>query len=138
MRLYSRHALPSVTLRWDDIDKQSMENLEELIECLQPPQNIKWLNINGYPGTVFPNWKMMCSTHLPNLVRIYLDNCNRCGHVPALRQLHSLEVLDVRRMDGVKYIGEGQSSFRGNGAEIFPSLKGLRLDGMANLEELVG
>ena len=54
-RLSSKHGLQSVTLRWDDVDEQSVENVEEVIECLQPPQTIKKLNIYCYPGTVFPN-----------------------------------------------------------------------------------
>ncbi|XP_012078050.1 disease resistance protein RGA2 [Jatropha curcas] len=124
--------LESLELIWQqgNGNNNSVENFEETLCGRQPHSNLKKLCIIGYEGSKFPNW--MENLLLPNLVEISLTECNKCEHLPSLGKLKFVKVLHLCRMDAVKFIG---SEVYGDGESAFPSLEGLILGSMANLEE---
>ncbi|KAK1554288.1 hypothetical protein Q3G72_010158 [Acer saccharum] len=103
---------------------------EELLENLQPHQNLKRLSIEGYPGKYFPRW--IGTPELPNLTNIVLISCKRCEHLPALGQLPFLKVIYMLGMPNVKNIGSG---FYGRvSGRQFQSLQELSFIDFPNLE----
>ncbi|KAI3992478.1 hypothetical protein MKX01_022569, partial [Papaver californicum] len=81
-----------------------VDNLE-VIEGLQPNQNLKRLGIHNYVGSQFPTWMTSSSNLLPNLVNVVLKYCSRCQHLPAFGQLPFLKFLHIEGLDAVKSIG---------------------------------
>jgi hypothetical protein len=101
---------------WDyDNDEEEREvdydNDEEVLEGLQPHQNLKSLTIEFYKGKKFPSW--MLTSRDPgvglslydNLIEITLSYCTKCEQVPTLGHLPCLRVLKIKGMNNVKCIG---------------------------------
>ncbi|XP_022765944.1 disease resistance protein RGA2-like [Durio zibethinus] len=131
--------LHSLELSWgDDHDGQnsSVRNDsncrlgEKVLNCLQPPQNIKNLSIKGYPGIHLPRW--MNTLALPFLTKVLLINSKRCEHVPALGNFPVLETIHMHGMDAVKNIGS--ELYGEDRKKSFASLKELSLIDFPNLE----
>ncbi|XP_058079940.1 putative disease resistance protein RGA4 [Magnolia sinica] len=117
-----------------DIDLQLEGNVKQTLEGLRPHRNLKRLTVEEYMGVRFPYW--MCSSSLPNLIKVSVINCRRCEQLPPLSHLPFLKVLVIRGMDAVKSIGK---HFYGDDVtEAFPSLKELTIQDMPNLEEWSG
>ncbi|XP_039022003.1 putative disease resistance protein RGA4 [Hibiscus syriacus] len=131
--------LRSLELSWGDDHEGLNLNMsndfickmgENVLECLQPPENLKRLSLKGYPGTFFPRW--MCTPKLLGLTKLELINCNRCHHLPTLGELPFLEVIYMCGMNAVKTIGRefyGEDTRR-----LFGSLKELTLIDFPDLE----
>ncbi|XP_007018346.2 PREDICTED: putative disease resistance protein RGA3 [Theobroma cacao] len=103
---------------------------EKVLDCLQPPENLKRLSIKRYSGIHFPRW--MSTLALPNLTKIELINCKRCEHLPSFGRLPVLEIIHMQGMEAVKNIG---SEFYGEYINrSFASLKELSLIDFPNLE----
>jgi hypothetical protein len=64
------------------------EKHEEVLEGLQPHQNLKSLTITYYEGKKFPSWMLTsCDPGVglslyDNLIEITLSNCTECEQVP--------------------------------------------------------
>ncbi|KAI9199969.1 hypothetical protein LWI28_000920 [Acer negundo] len=135
--LRKKQKLHSLGLSWrNDHDDLIMTNnndsrlAEELLENLQPHQNLKKLSIEGYPGKYFPRW--IGTPELPNLTNIVLIYCKRCEHLPALGQLPFLKTIYMLGMPNVKNIGSG---FYGRvSGRLFRSLQELSFIDFPNLE----
>ncbi|KAK4851289.1 hypothetical protein QYF36_013874 [Acer negundo] len=129
--------LHSLGLSWrNDHDDLIMTNnndsrlAEELLENIQPHQNLKKLSIEGYPGKHFPRW--IGTPELPNLTNIVLIYCKRCEHLPALGQLPFLKTIYMLGMPNVKNIGSG---FYGRvSGRQFQSLQEISFIDFPNLE----
>ncbi|XP_020087036.1 putative disease resistance protein RGA3 [Ananas comosus] len=125
---------------------------EEVLNGLQPHENLTLLAIFCYPGKIFPKW---LESSFPNLVEIYLSSCFRCETLPRISQLHNLETLSLKKLPAVKSLPLlGQlpalkvlnlasllavkslgSEFYGAGDGAFPVLENLSLEHMPELEE---
>ncbi|XP_058185274.1 putative disease resistance protein RGA1 [Rhododendron vialii] len=129
--LKRKHDLVSLYLHWSDHKYENLPNdVEGVLESLQPHSNLKKLSINYYRGSKFPNWMM--GLVLKNLVDISLKFCTRCEQLPPLGKLLSLKKLNIHRMDSLKcfdpeYYGDGEISFQ--------ALETLSLQEMPSLEE---
>ncbi|XP_008775988.2 putative disease resistance protein RGA3 [Phoenix dactylifera] len=125
--------------------------VEDVLRDLQPHENLKVLEIEGYVGKTLPWWLMESS--LPYLAELSLTSCVRCEHLSALEQLHSLRVLKLLMLPAMKCLPAlGQlpdlkvlqlmlpavkclgSEFYG-GEAAFPALEELALSLMSDLEE---
>ncbi|XP_020087034.1 putative disease resistance protein RGA3 isoform X2 [Ananas comosus] len=124
---------------------------EEVLNGLQPHENLTLLGIYRYPGKIFPKW---LESSLPNLVLLHLSFCFRCKALPRTSQLHNLETLSLEKLPVVKSLPSlGQlpalkvlhlvsllavtsldSEFYGAGDDAFPVLENLRLEHMPKLE----
>ncbi|KDP35930.1 hypothetical protein JCGZ_09902 [Jatropha curcas] len=128
MRL--KENLKSLGLYWCENDGQldnRIDAVEDILEALQPHQNLEELHMEGYPGIKFPNWS------LPNLIMVNLSNCKKCECLPTLGNLAFLKMVSFCGMDGVKGIG---LEFYGEGMHTpFPELEELTIKGFPNLEE---
>jgi len=57
--LKKKEYLNSLTLRWSSL-RCSEHNETEVLDALQPPTNIKSVQIEGYPGEYLPSWFRGC------------------------------------------------------------------------------
>ncbi|KAF9671838.1 hypothetical protein SADUNF_Sadunf12G0090600 [Salix dunnii] len=115
-----------------------------LIEVLQPTSHLERLSINGYGGTILPNWMMA----LTRLQELQLRYCQNVEVLPPLGRLPNLESLvlfrvGVRRLDG-GFVGieevENANINEGEIARVtaFPKLKTLQIWGLHEVEEWDG
>ncbi|KAG8364988.1 hypothetical protein BUALT_Bualt18G0055800 [Buddleja alternifolia] len=126
--LMAKRNLTCLILHWkNDINENSAE---EVLEGLQPHENLEKMSISSYQGSRFPNW--MSTVAFKHLKEISLTFCGRCEHLPALGKLPSLTQLRLYRMDSVKHLG---AEWYENGERSFPALESLRISEMPNLEE---
>uniref|UniRef100_A0A0E0KFM7 R13L1/DRL21-like LRR repeat region domain-containing protein n=1 Tax=Oryza punctata TaxID=4537 RepID=A0A0E0KFM7_ORYPU len=104
----------------------------EVLEYLQPHQNLKRLDIIGWMGVKVPSW--LESKWLINLELIFLSGCNAWEQLPPLGQLPSVRTIWLQRLKTVRQIG---LEVYGNGSSdvAFQSLEELVLDDMQELNE---
>ncbi|KAL2243248.1 putative disease resistance protein RGA3 [Sesamum indicum] len=83
-------------------DSDVQESLiNEVMEALQLPPNLRHLTIRGYKGTKFPGWSSSSFNHL-RVVEI--QECNGIPTLPSLGKLPRLEQLSVWRMRGLEFL----------------------------------
>ncbi|XP_015089762.1 putative disease resistance protein RGA3 [Solanum pennellii] len=117
-------------LRWAQVEEmETRENVERVVEGLQPNSDLRKLHLEGYIGANFPSWLM--TTYLVNIVELSLLKCHRCVELPQLEKLPFLEVLTVDGMDSAMYFC-GSSGVK-DSATHFASLKQLTLRNMPSL-----
>uniref|UniRef100_A0A2N9FSP6 Uncharacterized protein n=1 Tax=Fagus sylvatica TaxID=28930 RepID=A0A2N9FSP6_FAGSY len=116
-------------------------NDEEVLEGLQPHQNLKSLTIEGYKGKKFPSWMLTGRdardglSLFDNLIEITLSFYYNCEEVPTLGHLPCLQVLEINEMNNVRCIGTKFYSDGNYRNALFPTLRRLKLSYMINLVE---
>ncbi|XP_030940330.1 putative disease resistance protein RGA3 [Quercus lobata] len=119
-------------------------NDEDVLEGLQPHQNLKSLEIEGFEGKKFPSWMLRsCDAKdalslLDNLIKINLSGCTECEEVPTLGCLPCLKFLVIEGMDKVTCIGVKFYTMYSDDShrnELFPALRKLYLKNMNCLVE---
>ena len=121
-------------------EKSRMENHVKVLNALEPPPNLQYLEITGYPGnTIYPNWMMSWTT----LKKLQLARCRNLEHLPSLGQLPFLEVLAIKWLRKVKKVGDeflGIEDFKNKKDYdiIFPNLKSLLFRDLYSWEEWIG
>ncbi|KAK2977169.1 hypothetical protein RJ640_000420 [Escallonia rubra] len=143
-RLSEKSKIHALGLHWGHSRGNESYNDEDVLEGLKPHSKLRRLTIEYFKGESFASWMIKAgqsSTDLQNLVKIKLKNCSRCEYLPTLGHLPYLKVVDIEKMDGVKFIG---AEFYGQNAdaisseaavEMFPALTKLTLSWLGNLEE---
>nr|XP_023879956.1 putative disease resistance protein RGA4 [Quercus suber] len=133
--LKEKQHLSELELAWnpDDDGIEAHHDDESLLDGLQPHQSLKLLRLEGYRGVRFSSWL----SSLTNLVKLDVESCKKCQHLPPLCQLPSLKELYVRNMDGLEYISDQDTiaSLGSSSTKIFPSLLVLFLECCPNLKE---
>ncbi|KAI3966091.1 hypothetical protein MKW92_044669 [Papaver armeniacum] len=110
------------------------DNLE-VLEGLQPHQNLKRLEIYNYVGS-FPAWIMSADRLLPNLVHVVLEGCGKCEYLPPFGLLPFLKILKIDGLYTVKSIGtEFYGGSNNSWVSSFPSLESLDIGNMDDLVE---
>ncbi|KAL6985650.1 hypothetical protein U1Q18_019025, partial [Sarracenia purpurea var. burkii] len=131
--LVEKKNLCFLKLSWGSIaESESQENVEEVLEALEPHPNLKGLVINNYGGTHWPRW--MRNSIPETIVVIELRNCKNCFQLPSLGQLPLLRRLEIVGMDKVEYI-DGDLCCEGP-VRGFPSLEKLEISRLPNLKGL--
>lgn len=132
-KLKEKHGLEKLSLEWcgnGDTDNSQQE--KNILNSLQPPTNLKELDIYDYPGTEFPNW---LGDHY-NLVSLQLKGCKYCYKLPPLGQLPMLKELQISKFEGLVSVG---AEFLGNrtssATDSFPALEILRIEYMSAWEK---
>ncbi|XVE91610.1 hypothetical protein REPUB_Repub01dG0025000 [Reevesia pubescens] len=130
--LIKKQNLRSLRLFWGERRRENSrpENDEEILNGLQPHSNLKKLHVCDYQGLRFPYWMM--DLLLPNLVKITLENFEKCDQLPPLGKLCFLKELNIYGMGALKSI---DSNFYGDGESSFPSLEILSICNAQCLEE---
>ena len=126
--LKGKKQIERLRLTWDgDMDGR------DVLEKLEPSENVKELVITAYGGTKFPGW--VGNSSFSNMVSLVLDGCKNSTSLPPLGQLPNLEELQIKGFDEVVAVG---SEFYGIGPFMekpFKSLKSLTLLGMPQWKE---
>ena len=92
--LVGKHNLRVLELIWGDDEPKSQENVEELLEALEPHSNLEKLVIENCNVTHMPRWM----TDLKNKVDIDLQNCRSCFTIPPLGKLPLVQRLLIGEM----------------------------------------
>ncbi|KAH0782279.1 hypothetical protein KY290_001877 [Solanum tuberosum] len=125
--LKGKRHIQFLKLIWAQVEEmETRENVERVVEGLQPNSDLRKLHLEGYIGANFPSWLM--TTYLVNIVELSLLKCHRCVELPQLEKLPFLEVLTVDGMDSAMYFC-GSSGGK-DSATHFASLKQLTLRNM--------
>ncbi|RYR23900.1 hypothetical protein Ahy_B02g057388 [Arachis hypogaea] len=105
----------------------SSEREKVMLDKLQPQNGLKELKIEGYKGTIFPDWLGNCSYEY--MTRISLKSCKNCCMLPSLGQLPSLKSLSIGVLDQLRSIGEefykNEGDHHSSHIAPFPSLETL-------------
>ncbi|XP_027084519.2 putative disease resistance protein RGA3 [Coffea arabica] len=154
-KLSEKSSIQSLTLSWDDTNEDcDDDNINSVMEGLQPHPNLKSLGICGFKGSRFPSW-MVAKDHfmvlLRNLIEIKLTGLGKCEQVPPLGDLPCLESLEMESLHNVKCIGaefygldinarssascSSSSSREAKPISLFPKLSRFVLEKMGSLEE---
>ncbi|XP_015881560.4 putative disease resistance protein RGA4 [Ziziphus jujuba] len=128
--LKDKRHIHSLKFIWEDVADVSLrENVDGVIEALQPSSELKKLTIENYMGSKFPSWLM--NHYLTNLVELSLIKCCRCVQLPSLGKLPLLEFLTIDEMDATMYFCSDSKENTGVADDV--SLKRLSLKSMPNL-----
>ncbi|GMN29544.1 hypothetical protein TIFTF001_002476 [Ficus carica] len=112
----------------DDSQKQ-----KEILDGLQPHENLENLFVQGYKGTRFPDW--IGHHSFSNMVTISLIGCINCYFLPPLGQLPALKKLYIVRFYMVRTVGAEFYSNGSSGAKPFRSLEKLVFTHMLEWQE---
>jgi Leucine-rich repeat (LRR) protein len=132
--LKGRKHLDELMFTWDG-DTHDPQHVTSTLEKLEPDGNVKYLEIDGYGGLMFPEWVGQSS--FSRIVSLKLSRCTNCTSLPPLGQLTSLEDLTIEAFDKVETV---DSKFYGNCTAMkkpFESLKTLRFEGMPEWREWI-
>nr|KYP66451.1 Putative disease resistance protein RGA3 [Cajanus cajan] len=141
--LRDKKHLDCLTLRWDhdDDDEEEEEEDNEVdkedyksLECLEANSNLRVLCVVGYYANMFSDWL----SSIQCLVKFSLNDCPNCQFLPSMDHLPHLKVLELRRLDSLKFISkncdqtsaddaEGSSSSPSISTPFFPSLEELTI-----------
>ncbi|CDP15916.1 unnamed protein product [Coffea canephora] len=136
-KLSEKSSIQSLTLEWDDTNEDcDDDNINSVMEGLQPRPDLKSLAINGFKGSRFPSC-MVAKDHvtvlLRNLVHLRLGELGKFEQVPSLGDLPCLESLEMVSLHNVKRIGA--EFYDGKPVTLFPKLQHFVLGNMKRLEE---
>ncbi|KAL5564775.1 hypothetical protein UlMin_027939 [Ulmus minor] len=134
--LKDKKFLSELILIWNDGDSNFIDSRKEreVLEALQPHTNLKKLRVQGYRGTIFPDW--VGDVSFCNMVQVELYHCKNCCMLPPLGQLPSLRRLEIWGLDSVVSIGNefcGCSSTTTQ--QPFRSLEELQIERMKSWKE---
>jgi hypothetical protein len=119
--LKGKKKIEELRLKWDgSTDDTLLER--DVLEKLEPSQNVKELAILGYGGTKFPGW--LGNSSVSNMVKLTLSGCKNCILLPPLGQLPSLEELYIYGFDEVVAVGP---EFYGSDSSMENPFKSLKL-----------
>ncbi|KAK1685427.1 hypothetical protein QYE76_046275 [Lolium multiflorum] len=120
-RLIDKEYLEKVSLSWEDSSMSLQpEAANDVIEGLEPHQNLKTLEITGYSGATSPTWL----SRTFSITILHLEKCREWQIFPTLK-MPSLRRLTLIRMLNVMEIS-------------VPSLEELILTDMPKLEKCTG
>jgi Leucine-rich repeat (LRR) protein len=125
--LLGKKFIAKLMLRWDSsahTDHLQSQHSEEVINFLQPNNNLRCLWIINYPGTKYPDWMGYASFSRLETVRI--SNCKKFDFLPLVGQLPWLKNLEIDNVHA-----KTMSALVG-----FPSLEHLSLLNMPFLERI--
>ncbi|XP_057758803.1 putative disease resistance protein RGA3 isoform X1 [Arachis stenosperma] len=125
--------LDVLKLSWGRNEQSKLlQNVDQILEALEPHPKLIDLGVGGYQGMYFPQW--MGNPHLKNLCSIKLVDCWYSQQLPLLGRLPSLKILAICCMHNLRYVDD--ESYDGGVARGFQSLMCLELCCMPNLEGL--
>ncbi|URE16169.1 hypothetical protein MUK42_11588 [Musa troglodytarum] len=135
--LFRKTSLQSLKLSWKVKFNGRAASLlaDDVLEKLEPCSNLRVLTMKTFPGIRFPGWLTNhtepSSSFFPYLVKIKLEDFEKCECLPPLGLLPSLKELSLIKLTGVKRIG---IELYGNGG-TFPSLVQLEISDMPDMEK---
>ncbi|GFP92409.1 putative disease resistance rpp13-like protein 1 [Phtheirospermum japonicum] len=135
--LRCKNELDELQLSWgSELDNSNScpVSEEDVIDNLQPHENLKNLKIEFYRGSGFPIW--IGDPAFRKLSSLSFTSCLGCSSLPPLGQLPELKHLRIGGMPKVKRVG---IEFYGEGVTIpFPKLETLRFDNLPEWKKWTG
>ncbi|SPT20012.1 unnamed protein product [Triticum aestivum] len=124
-RLLNKEYLETLSLSWqDNSTRLQSEAAKDVLEGLQPHQDLKTLKITGYGGATSPTW--LSNTSSVTLLQIlHLEKCSEWKILPTPAMLPFLRKLTLIRMFNLTEIS-------------VPSLEELILIDMPKLDKCIG
>ncbi|XP_061995501.1 putative disease resistance RPP13-like protein 1 [Rosa rugosa] len=134
-RLEVKKHLDDLVLEWSSsTDGSRNEEIEtEVLDALQPHENLKKLTIKYYGGTEFPYW--MGNPLFTNMAYLHLYGCIKCTSLPPLGQLPFLKDLIIEAMHGIQRVGMDFFGDDDGSTIFFPSLETLKFEDMKEWEK---
>ncbi|BBG96454.1 LRR and NB-ARC domains-containing disease resistance protein [Prunus dulcis] len=133
-KMHLKQHLDELIMEWSSDNDSRNEQIEtDVLDALQPHENLSKLTISYYGGRKFPSW--MSDPIFTGMVHLHLKGCAKCTSLPSLGQLPSLKDLVIEAMDGINHVG---LDFYGDGDAStipFPSLETLKFENMKEWEE---
>ncbi|XP_043714945.1 putative disease resistance protein At3g14460 [Telopea speciosissima] len=130
--LNNKQFLRQLKLKWrEEPTGQCRFEHEQVLQALQPNNNLETLKILGYGGVSFPH--EMAKDCFGKLKKVSLRNCKSCPYLPALWRLPMLETLCIRGMN--QMVKLNNDSFLGSGSgNRLSSLEILKVEEMPYLK----
>ncbi|KAK1364475.1 hypothetical protein POM88_040036 [Heracleum sosnowskyi] len=141
--LCTKSNVERLKLVWNN-NENEVDNDKDVMEGLIPHTNLKELKILYFKGKKMASW----ITKMTNLVKITINDCNRCQEIPPLGHLPKLREMEIKGMDNAKIIrcdicrglrsstSDLNDSLAANTiTTIYPSLTNLTLWNLPKLEE---
>ncbi|MED6146645.1 hypothetical protein PIB30_036435 [Stylosanthes scabra] len=95
--------ISTLNLEWlPDGNVDDVQTVRDILDKLQPHQNLKELSICGYWGETFPDWLGLSG--YSKMTKLSLDGCMNCRELPSLGQLPSLQHLKISNLDRLEKI----------------------------------
>ncbi|XP_072967960.1 putative disease resistance RPP13-like protein 1 [Typha angustifolia] len=133
-RLSNKEHINQLSLEWSSSDHRSYEHEGEVLDGLQPHQNLGALTIKCYGGSRAPFW--LDINWLWMLHSLYLYSCKGWRELPPLGHLPFLKILHIISMHAVTQVS---SEFYGCGeVKGFPALEELKFEDMPEWVECIG
>jgi Leucine-rich repeat (LRR) protein len=128
--LKEKGSLRNLELRWCPVTSAvDPKTLETMLTQLHPHQCLVSLKIDGYHGPAYPEW--LCSSDLPNLQRLSLENCWSWERLPPIWHLQKLRSLRMANLPKLQRIDMPQPPAE---AAAFPNVEEMEVEGMEVLE----
>ena len=107
VNLKEKQLLNGLALEW--IEREVDVGYDEMsVEALEPNQNLKSLELNGYRGVKYPSWLSL----LKNLVSLRLDSMKNSQDALPLHQFPSLKTLELIDVPSLEYVSLVSESFK--------------------------
>ncbi|QHO52021.1 Putative disease resistance RPP13-like protein [Arachis hypogaea] len=139
-RIIDKKHIEELLLKWssgDDTVSNTHSDEQDILQGLQPHRVLKVLEIDGYKGTILPDW--MGHSLYQNMTSVSLKSCKNCCMLPSLGQLPSLKSLCIESFDELKRIGKefykNEGHQHSSPIAPFPSLERLEFHNMPCWEE---
>ncbi|KAM6567916.1 hypothetical protein CsatA_027044 [Cannabis sativa] len=133
VNVLEKKQLDKLTLEWsvNDVNVDPKHG-EGVLEMLSPNRTLKELEINYYPGKIFPNW--VGNDSFSNIAEVTLNGCKHCSYLPPFGKLPLLKHLSISECNSVVTVG---AEFYGNcsARKPFSSLETLRFSDMSSWEQ---
>ncbi|GMN59175.1 hypothetical protein TIFTF001_028263 [Ficus carica] len=127
--LKNKECLTELVLQWNGGETNDTLKEREVLNALEPHRKLKKLIIEGYRGTIFPDW--VANQSFGDMVEVRLRDCRNCCLLPPFGQLPSLRELEIRGM----YVSSIENEcFGASLTMLFPSLERLSMSDMSVLE----
>uniref|UniRef100_A0ACD5X2Z4 Uncharacterized protein n=1 Tax=Avena sativa TaxID=4498 RepID=A0ACD5X2Z4_AVESA len=134
IKLIEKQKIKELKFQWTVAAGRFVDD-KEVLEKLVPPSSVKKLSITGYMSASFPDWLMCMRQYLTNLLEINLCDFPKCNYLLPLGHLPKLELLSLRRMEGLEELNTTYTSGEEGVSELmFPKLKTLRITQCSKLK----
>ncbi|KAK6163004.1 hypothetical protein DH2020_002845 [Rehmannia glutinosa] len=132
--LRRKREIKDLQLTWtNETDGSRDGRLEEdVLDVLQPHENLRKLKIDFYGGVRFPSW--IGDPSFSKILSVSLSGCTKCTSLPPLGLLTELKHLRIGDMPKIKRISA--EFFRKRAVDVpFPKLETLRFDHLPKWDE---
>ncbi|KAK8622222.1 hypothetical protein V6N13_097845 [Hibiscus sabdariffa] len=133
--LKEKCGLDELVMKWSNTpdDIQSEVDDFEVLDMLEPHQNLRKLSILCYEGSKFPSW--IGNLSFFNMVYLRLCDCSKITSLPSLGRLPLLKELHIEGMSGVTLVDFEYGATYSD--KPFPSLETLTFGEMSKWEKWI-